>query len=124
LNKHKNFRSVFFKFNCWFQTKRLPVNADFDAEKFIKSCPSNLSGADFYALTNRARQNALKRLIEKLEGKKNEPLELIETDDDIFLDDCDFEKALVGFQPTLSESAFLEYEKYFKNYSTNNRANK
>ena len=90
-------------------------------EKFIENCPGHLSGADFYALTNKARQNALKRLIGEFEltprNEKNEVIKKVE----VSLTGSDFAKALIGFQPTLSEQAFVEYEKYFKKYSSGNK---
>ena len=91
---------------------RLPVDKSFVKEKFIENCPKNLSGADFYSLTSKARYQALKRLLNKCE---NDPgLEI--DDEDIELSEEDFNSALVGFQPTLSEAAFAEYEKYFDGY--------
>lgn len=86
-------------------------------DDFINKCPSNLSGADFYALTNRARQHALKRLIRISETQSTHELD----DNEYSLNEEDFEYSLVGFQPTLNEQAFLEYEKYFKKYSANNK---
>lgn len=96
-------------------------------EKFIANCPSHLSGADFYALTNKARQNALKRLISEFElMKRDQESELCADDEtlEVSLTGSDFEQALIGFQPTLSEQAFLEYEKYFQKYSSDNKSDK
>ena len=94
---------------------RFQIDGEFGLESFIQKCPSNLSGADFYALTNRARQHALKRLIQKCEQTPGLNL----TEESIFLNELDFNHALQDFQPTLSEAAFKEYEKYFRNYSNN-----
>jgi len=75
----------------------MPIDADFSAEQFVQKCPSHLSGADFYALTSRARRQALRRLIRECQSADT---------------------------VTLSEQAFLEYEKYFEKYSGNSDQNK
>ena len=96
----------------------MPIDKDFDVEKFVEKCPVNLSGADFYALTNRARQHALKRLIEHCEEIK---IGDYDANEECFLNEEDFNYSLVDFQPTLNEAAFLEYEKYFQKYSSGNK---
>jgi hypothetical protein len=98
-----------------FSQKRLPIDPNFNTENFVKSCPLNLSGADFYSITKKARQNALKRLIRSIESGEMSQESL--TDDLIVLNEIDFDQALVGFQPTLSESSLLDYEKYFLSFS-------
>lgn len=95
--------------------RKLPIEKEFDLTAFIDKCPTNLSGADFYALTNKARQHALKRVIADYESNKT--TENTAANNDVCLKQEDFNYALVGFQPTLSETAFAEYEKYFKDYS-------
>lgn len=87
---------------------RLPVDKEFNIDEFIEQCPHNLSGADFYSITNRARQICLKRLIIK---KENDDID----SDSICLVRSDFEDAIVDFRPTLSESELVNYEKYFNN---------
>jgi hypothetical protein len=85
-------------------------------ENFIDLCPGNLTGADFYAITNRARQHALRRIINVLEsqdGNVNDFNEIIE------ISECDFLKVLDSFVPTLNDSTLLDYEKYFIKYSEN-----
>ncbi len=91
----------------------MPIEACFKLEKFVEKCPSNLSGADFYALTNRARQHALKRLIRT---SQTETIKTIKNTSSCLTVE-DFDQSLIDFQPTLSEKAFLEYEKYFEKYS-------
>lgn len=91
---------------------RLPVDQSFDKEKFIQKCPKNLSGADFYSITSKARSQALKRLLTTCQ---NDP-ELELNEESIILIEDDFNSSLIGFQPTLSDSAFAEYEKYFDGY--------
>ncbi len=95
--------------------RKLPVDSQFNSESFVKEkCPLNLTGADFYAITNKARQHALKRIIRN---------ELIENFDEslIVLNETDFQNAVESFQPSLSEKTLLEYEKYFNNYSNRNK---
>jgi SpoVK/Ycf46/Vps4 family AAA+-type ATPase len=98
----------------------MPIDADFSAEQFVQKCPSHLSGADFYALTSRARQQALRRLISECQSADTTS----STVSDTCLTVDDFDQSLVDFQPTLSEQAFLEYEKYFEKYSGNSDKNK
>ena len=84
----------------------------FQIEEFIKNCPPNLSGADFYSITNRARKICLKRLIESQSQSK---ITLDATNDLIYLKQEDFNGALVNFRPTLNEHELVNYEKYFNN---------
>jgi hypothetical protein len=78
----------------------------------------NLSGADFYAITNKARQHALKRLIAILESQESNDTRPTKFDESgILLVEEDFNFALVDFQPTLNETAMQNYEKYFNSYS-------
>ena len=77
-----------------------------------------MSGADFYAISNKTRQHALKRLINVYE--KSETNEFNEENDcfnEVVLNDQDFNAALVEFQPTLNEAAMTSYEKYFNSFS-------
>jgi len=82
----------------------------------LKACPNNLTGADFYALTNRARKNALKRIIEHFE-ENNLCFNDNVLDDLITVTEKDFLEGLVDFRPTLSESELNDYEKYFEKIS-------
>ena len=91
----------------------MPVDSSFNPDEFIKVCPLNLSGADLYSITNKARKEALKRLIMQQEANQLTSI----GDSQIFLIEEDFKNSIIGFQPTLSESALVEYEKYFQSYS-------
>lgn len=102
--------------------QRLPIAKEFQDEEFIKmKCPLNLTGADFYSITNKARQLALKRLISNLEESSSSTstttnnIEL--NGDNICLIEEDFLQALDEFQPTLNEKELEEYELYFQKYS-------
>ena len=101
---------VKFKQNSNFFLKRLKVDPNFVAETFIDNCPANLTGADFYSITNQARQNALKRLINELETLK---IDASQYNSNIVITKHDFETALESFVPTLSDSTLTYYEKYF-----------
>lgn len=108
--------SKLFYFNKCLIFKRLPIESNFDHENFLMSCPNNLTGADFYALTNRARRNALKRIIEHFE-ENNLAYDDHVQDDLITVSEKDFLDGLVEFHPTLSESELNDYEKYFAKIS-------
>lgn len=90
------------------------MDTNFDLEKFVEKCPKNLSGADFYAIGNRARKNTLKRLILKMEEASDESEKI--NNEDILITEEDFKESLNGFNPTLSEKEVQEYEKYFTRY--------
>ncbi len=92
--------------------RNLSLDIMFDKRLFIQMCPNSLSGADLYALTNKARKHALKRYIAKFEMFENYKID----EEVIFLNEEDFNFALEGFQPTLTEDSFREYQKYFKKY--------
>ena len=97
----------------------MPIDAEFRSDEFVlNECPSGLSGADFYAITNRARQNALRRLICRLEESSEKDKKKEENDNDVELviTHADFVQALDGFRPTLGEQALVDYEKYFQNF--------
>jgi peroxin-6 len=87
--------------------RKLPLDANFDKESFVREkCPANLSGADFYAITNKARQIAIKRIIS---GQQ-------EFQDDKISEE-DFNRALQGFRANLSDQELLVYENYFNRFS-------
>jgi peroxin-6 len=104
--------------------RKLPVDSTFKVEKFVEKCPLYLSGADFMAITSRARYAALKRLIKLKSERKTGQVEDFLNDNDneretnaILLTDYDFLQALDDFQPTLNEQTLVEYEKYFYQFS-------
>ena len=99
---------IFYNFN------RLKIDSKFDVESFIDKCPKNLTGADFYSITNRARQHALKRIISLLELQNKNANDY---DEVIEITENDFIKVLDNFVPTLDESSLAYYEKYFINNS-------
>jgi peroxin-6 len=95
--------------------RNLPVDINFKREEFIlNSCPMNLTGADFYSITSKARQNALKRLINKNELEIDAGL--------IVITENDFLNAIENFKPSLSKKTLLDYEIYFNNYSNKNKS--
>jgi SpoVK/Ycf46/Vps4 family AAA+-type ATPase len=101
----------------------LPIDSSLDMENFVKKCPNNLSGADFYSITNRARKNASKRFIESQEENSNQAKKsIINLDmhertnnneaDLLTINLEDFEKALDGFHATLNEKELAIYERF------------
>ena len=94
----------------------MPIDPQFNADEYIKKCPTNLSGADFYSITNRARLHALKRLIHSQENSSEKLGEEL-----VFINEQDFNDTLIGFQPTLNEVELKDYEKYFLSYSNKNK---
>jgi peroxin-6 len=92
------------------------VDPGFNIDRFVEKCPANMSGADFYSITNKARQHALKRLIGIMESGGH-----VADATDVLLTEQDFDASLLDFQPTLTESAMLTYEKYFNSYSNRDK---
>lgn len=87
----------------------------FQLEEFVKNCPPNLSGADFYSITNRARKICLKRLIESQNRMSQSKITSDNANELIYLNQEDFNGALVNFRPTLNEHELVNYERYFNN---------
>jgi len=99
------------------QTRKLPIDKEFNIESFVADkCPANLTGADFFAITNKARQYAIKRLIQTYETNLSDLNESL-----ICLNENDFVSAIEEFQPSLSEQMLRDYDVYFKNYSNKNK---
>ena len=70
-----------------------------------------MSGADFFSLTNKARHEALKRMIKNREKRTDFD------EEEIYIKEEDFLKSVTDLKPTLNESEFNDYIKYFENYS-------
>lgn len=78
----------------------------FDAETFVRACPLNMTGADFYALASDAYLRAIRRLI----GNREEP----SADQVVRLIKEDFDSALVDFTPSLDINEIHQYERLQK----------
>jgi peroxin-6 len=72
----------------------------FNADDFVRSCPLNLTGADFYALASHAYLCAIRRLI----AEKR-------TDPSVTLMKEDFDHALACFTPSMNIHELQQYEK-------------
>lgn len=60
------FVEIVVSIRLWFC--RFNIEESFDLTEFVKLCPMNLTGADFYALCSDAVLNAMKRKIKEFEG--------------------------------------------------------
>lgn len=80
------------------------VDEQFDADEFVRACPLNMTGADFYALASDAYLRAIRRLITE---KKQD-------DQNVTLVKSDFYEALTNFTPSLDEKEIRQYERLQK----------
>lgn len=81
------------------------VDEEFDADAFVRSCPLNMTGADFYALASDAYLRAIRRLIMDDQKEDNQLVTLIKND---------FYDALENFIPSLDENEIKQYERLQK----------
>lgn len=80
----------------------------FDLDAFVRSCPENMTGADFYALASDAYLRAIRRLIvsDHADDDRNKS--------GVFLINQDFYDALEHFQPSLDVNEIQQYERLQK----------
>ncbi len=86
------------------------ANEDFDADAFVRSCPLNMTGADFYALASDAYLRAIQRLITNNQQEKDED----ENNQTVTLIKSDFYDTLANFTPSLDEHEIRQYERIQK----------
>ena len=91
--------------------RKFNLDPNFSMEKFAEKIPGGrLTGADLYAIASEANLNAITRKICQLENNSN-----IDGDSnvskEVLVSMEDFEKALKEFEPSVSESDILYYEK-------------
>ena len=79
---------------------------DFDVDEFVRSCPLNMTGADFYALASDAYLRAIRRLITNSQNEQE--------DQQVTLMKSDFYDALTDFSPSLDENEIKQYERLQK----------
>lgn len=84
------------------------VDEEFNLDDFVRSCPLNMTGADFYALASDAYLRAIRRLIMNNCGKDEEDNELVT------LIKSDFYDTLANFTPSLDENEIKQYERLQK----------
>ncbi|GIX85868.1 peroxisome assembly factor 2 [Caerostris extrusa] len=95
-------------------TRKIPLSKDVNLEEIIDSCPSHLSGADFYSLCSNAVIQRVEKNVEMLEEGEKTMEELsnnVETED--------FLNAMKTLVPSVSPAQFEQY-KYIKSKIENN----
>lgn len=80
------------------------IDDGFNVDQFVRSCPLNMTGADFYALASDAYLRAIRRLI--MDNEEN--------DRRVILRKEDFDDALKNFIPSLDENEIKQYERLEK----------
>ncbi|CAF4871298.1 unnamed protein product, partial [Rotaria magnacalcarata] len=99
-NDHNDRRQMFQALTQKFKI----VDEEFDADAFVRACPLNMTGADFYALASGAYLSAIRRLITNNQEKDDE------YDQIVHLIKSDFTDALATFTPSLDENDIRQYE--------------
>ncbi|CAF4921168.1 unnamed protein product [Rotaria sp. Silwood1] len=99
-NEHEDRRQMFHALTQKFKI----IDEQFDADAFVRSCPLNMTGADFYALASDAYLRAIRRLITNNQDKE------IEDSQTVDLIKSDFYDALANFTPSLDENEIRQYE--------------
>ena len=84
------------------------VDEQFNADDFVRACPLNMTGADFYALASDAYLRAIRRLI--MNNREN----MEESDRTVTLMKSDFYDTLANFTPSLDENEIKQYERLQK----------
>ncbi|GFO27941.1 peroxisome assembly factor 2-like [Plakobranchus ocellatus] len=87
------------------QTKKFKLTKDLDLMRVAEKCPSNLTGADLYALCADAMLNCMRRKINKLEAGADSEEENLEVSEE------DFDSALKVLVPSVSKEELQKYEK-------------
>ncbi|CAM4760651.1 unnamed protein product [Rotaria magnacalcarata] len=103
-NDHNDRRQMFQALTQKFKI----VEEEFDADAFVRACPLNMTGADFYALASGAYLSAIRRLITNNQEKDDE------YDQIVHLIKSDFTDALATFTPSLDENDIRQYERLQK----------
>ncbi|CAF3775209.1 unnamed protein product [Rotaria socialis] len=103
-NDHNDRRQMFQALTQKFKI----VDEEFDADAFVRACPLNMTGADFYALASGAYLSAIRRLITNNQEKDDE------YDQIVHLIESDFTDALANFTPSLDENEIRQYERLQK----------
>ena len=85
------------------------IDKEFNPDDFVRSCPLNMTGADFYALASDAYLRAIRRLIMNNQGEEEKKNDQIVT-----LIKSDFYDALDNFTPSLDENEIRQYERLQK----------
>nr|XP_022334212.1 peroxisome assembly factor 2-like isoform X2 [Crassostrea virginica] len=92
-------------------TRKFHLEADVDLDTLAEKCPSNLTGADYYALCSDAMLNTMKRKIKQLEAGKNVD------EKEILVSLEDFDEALENLTPSLTDSEIQRYRQLRESFS-------
>ncbi|XP_048737243.1 peroxisomal ATPase PEX6-like isoform X2 [Ostrea edulis] len=84
-------------------TRKFEMADDVDLDALAEKCPSNLTGADFYALCSDAMLNRMKHKIQQLEAGENV------NEAEIIVSQEDFEEALANLSPSLTDAEIQRY---------------
>ncbi|EDV24087.1 uncharacterized protein TRIADDRAFT_57218 [Trichoplax adhaerens] len=90
-------------------TRKFNLHQEFSLQEFVKQCPFNLTGADFYALCSDAMFNAIKRRINDIEIG-------LSGDDEVVVTGMDFNNALTSITPSISVGELKRYRQIQNNY--------
>lgn len=92
-------------------TRRFQLEEDADLDALAEKCPSNLTGADYYALCSDAMLNTMKRKIQQLEAGESV------NEKEILVSQQDFNEALENLTPSLTDSEIQRYRQLRDSFS-------
>lgn len=92
-------------------TRRFRLEEDVDLDAFAEKCPSNLTGADYYALCSDAMLNTMKRKIQQLEAGESVD------EKEVLVSQQDFNEALENLTPSLTDSEIQRYRQLRDSFS-------
>ncbi|XP_072031477.1 peroxisomal ATPase PEX6-like [Amphiura filiformis] len=94
-------------------TRKFTLGGTIKLEGIAESCPTGLTGADFYALCSDAMLNAVKRKITQIQA--GEPV----TESQVVVEEEDFIAALQGLVPSVPEQELQHYKQIQQQFNQN-----
>lgn len=98
-------------------TRKFKFSDKLSLEKVVKTCPANITGADFYGICSSAWMSAASRLIRKIEKGKLTGSENL-TQNDVIVTFKDFDDAIKSTKPSVNASDMAYFEKLRHELST------
>ena len=86
-------------------TRKFKLEAGCDLKAIEQHCPTNLTGADFYALCSSAMMNAIRRCVGQITAKQ-----IQESNAQLVMKEQDFDVALANLAPSVTVQELAKYE--------------
>lgn len=92
-------------------TRKFNLSDDVNLKNIVKSCPDNITGADFYGICANAWSLAAKRLVEAIEREGCDPNTITTEEAEVIVNSEDFLLSIRDAEPSVSKEDLI----YFKN---------